>query len=448
MTIPFALLQAAPDLTTRLTALENATKSAQSAGDNAWMLTSAALVLMMTGPGLALFYGGLVRRKNVLSTMMHSFIMMGLITVIWALAGYSLVFSEGNAFIGGFKYLFMNGVGADPNADYAGTIPQLTYMVYQLMFAIITPALISGAYAERIKFSAMALFTTLWAFVVYFPMAHMVWGKGGFLNAYLGGQVPTFDFAGGTVVHITSGVSALVCALYLGKRAGYPQEPMKPHSMVLSVIGACLLWVGWFGFNAGSAVGASGLASSAFVATHFAAASAALGWMAAEWLKTGKPSMLGGISGAVAGLVAITPASGFVKPMPALLIGLLAGLFCYLMVTAVKHAFGYDDTLDAFGVHGAGGTLGALLTGVFATNAINNAPINGKVIPLGLVDGNPGQILNQAIGVAIAIGLAAVGTFVILKVCDVLIGMRVDHSDEEQGLDVTQHGEEGYYLEA
>ncbi|HEX3880338.1 MAG TPA: ammonium transporter, partial [Bryobacteraceae bacterium] len=323
MIIPIALLQATPDLNARLTALEAAAKNAQSAGDNAWMLVSAALVLMMTGPGLALFYGGLVRRKNVLSTMMHSFIMMGLITVIWAFAGYSLVFSEGNPFIGGLKYLFLNGVGTDPNADYAGTIPQLTYMVYQLMFAIITPALISGAYAERIKFSAMALFTVLWSFIVYFPMAHMVWGKGGFLNAYLGGRVPTFDFAGGTVVHITSGVSALVCAIYLGKRAGYPQEAMKPHSMVLSVIGACLLWVGWFGFNAGSAVGASGLASSAFVATHFAAASAALGWMAAEWLKTGKPSMLGGISGAVAGLVAITPASGFVKPMPALLIGLL-----------------------------------------------------------------------------------------------------------------------------
>jgi Amt family ammonium transporter len=448
MIIPIALLQATPDLNARLTALEAAAKNAQSAGDNAWMLVSAALVLMMTGPGLALFYGGLVRRKNVLSTMMHSFIMMGLITVIWAFAGYSLVFSEGNPFIGGLKYLFLNGVGTDPNADYAGTIPQLTYMVYQLMFAIITPALISGAYAERIKFSAMALFTVLWSFIVYFPMAHMVWGKGGFLNAYLGGRVPTFDFAGGTVVHITSGVSALVCAIYLGKRAGYPQEAMKPHSMVLSVIGACLLWVGWFGFNAGSAVGASGLASSAFVATHFAAASAALGWMAAEWLKTGKPSMLGGISGAVAGLVAITPASGFVKPMPALLIGLLAGIFCFLMVTSVKHVFGYDDTLDAFGVHGAGGTLGALLTGVFATNAINNAPINGKVISLGLVDGNPGQILNQAVGVLVAISLAAVGTFVILKVCDVLIGVRVEPDAEEQGLDVSQHGEEGYYLEA
>jgi ammonium transporter, Amt family len=448
MTHIIALLQAAPDLNARIAALETAVKNAQSAGDNAWMLASAALVLLMTGPGLALFYGGLVRRKNILSTMMHSFLMMGLITVIWALVGYSLAFSEGTPFIGGLKYAFLNGVGTDPNADYAATIPHLTYMVYQLMFAIITPALISGGYAERMKFSAMALFTTLWALIVYFPMAHMVWGKGGLLNAYLGGSIKTFDFAGGTVVHITSGVSALVCALYLGKRVGYPQEAMKPHSMVLSVIGACLLWVGWFGFNAGSAVSASGLASGAFVATHFAAASAALGWMAAEWLKSGKPSMLGGISGAVAGLVAITPASGFVKPMPALVIGLLAGVVCFLMVTSVKHVFGYDDTLDAFGVHAAGGTLGALLTGVFATNLINNAPIDGKVIPLGLVDGNPGQILNQGIGVLIAIALATVGTFVILKVCDVLIGVRVDHDAEEQGLDLSQHGEEGYSLEA
>ena len=447
--IPFALLQAAlPDLNTRLTAIETATKSAQSAGDNAWMLTSAALVLMMTGPGLALFYGGLVRRKNVLSTMMHSFIMMAIVTVIWAIYGYSLAFSEGSPFIGGFKYLFLNGVGRDPNADYGATVPHTTYMIYQLMFAVITPGLISGAYAERIKFSAMALFTVLWSTVVYFPMAHMVWGKGGLLNAYLGGTIPTLDFAGGTVVHITSGVSALVCALYLGKRKGYPQDPIKPHSLVLSVIGACLLWVGWFGFNGGSAVAANGLATSAFVNTHFAAATATLGWMLAEWMKSGKPSMLGGISGAVAGLVAITPASGFVQPMAALLIGFLAGIFCFFMVTAVKHIFGYDDTLDAFGVHGAGGTLGAILTGVFATSAINDTQINGKVIPLGLVDGNPGQILNQAMGVGIAIGLAVVGTLVILKVVDVLIGVRVDGDAEEEGLDLTQHGEEGYFFEA
>jgi Amt family ammonium transporter len=449
MLTPYAmLLQAAPDITARLNALEAAAKSAQSAGDNAWMLVSAALVLMMTGPGLALFYGGLVRRKNVLSTMMHSFIMMGLITVIWAFAGYSLVFAEGNPFIGGLKYLFLNGVGKDPNTDYAATIPQATFMIYQLMFAVITPALISGAYAERIKFKAMLLFTTLWVFVVYFPMAHMVWGKGGLLNAYSGGSIPTFDFAGGTVVHITSGVSALVCALYLGKRAGYPHQAMKPHSLVLSVIGGCLLWVGWFGFNAGSALGASGLATSAFVATHFAAAAAALSWMMGEWLHSGKPSMLGGISGAVAGLVAITPASGFVKPMPALLIGFLAGLFCFWMVAVVKKRFGYDDTLDAFGVHGAGGTLGAIMTGVFATNLINDTQINGKLLPLGLVDGNPGQILNQGVGVLIAITLAVVGTFIILKVCDAVVGVRVEREDEEQGLDLSQHGEEGYILES
>ncbi len=433
----------------KLTALEAATKSAQSAGDNAWMLTSAALVLMMTGPGLALFYGGLVRSKNVLSTMMHSFSLMAIVTVLWALYGYSLAFAEGNPFIGGFQYAFLRGVGAAPNADYGPTVPHETYMIYQLMFAIITPALISGAFAERIKFSAMAVFTCAWTTIVYLPMAHMVWGKGGFLNTYLGGRVPTLDFAGGTVVHITSGVSALVCALYLGKRVGYPREPMKPHNLVLSVIGACLLWVGWFGFNAGSAVNASGLATSAFVATHFGAAAAALGWMFAEWFKHGKASILGGISGAVAGLVAITPASGFVQPFPALLIGLLAGIFCFFMVTAVKSKFGYDDTLDAFGVHGAGGTLGALLTGVFATNLINNGLTDkaGKPLPLGLIDGNPGQILNQAIGVAIAFGLAIVGTLLILKIVDVTIGVRASQEDEIQGLDLSMHGEEGYNLD-
>jgi Amt family ammonium transporter len=280
-------------------------------------------------------------------------------------------------------------------------------------------------------------------------MAHMVWGKGGLLNAFLGGSIPCFDFAGGTVVHITSGVSALVCALYLGKRVGYPTG-MKPHSLVLSFIGACLLWVGWFGFNAGSALSASGLASSAFVATHFAAATAALGWMLAEWVKQGKPSALGGISGAVAGLVAITPASGFVRPMPALLIGFAAGLVCFFMVTKVKQKFGYDDSLDAFGVHGAGGTLGAILTGVFATNAVNNAlkDTAGKPLPLGWVDGNAGQILNQVIGTAIAWVLAIVGTLVILKICDIIVGLRVSAEQETQGLDLSMHGEEGYILES
>src|SRR5437763_817124 len=292
---------AAPPLESRLAAAEAAVKSAQTAGDNAWMLVSSALVLMMTGPGLALFYGGLVQRKNVLGTMMHSFILMAVVTVLWAVFGYSLSFGGSSSFIGDFHFAFLNGVGSAPNPDYATTIPQQTFMVYQLMFAIITPALISGAFAERMKFSGMLLFTVLWTTVIYFPMAHMVWGKGGLLNASMGGRIPCFDFAGGTVVHITSGVSALICALYLGPRKGYGVEPMRPHNLVLSTIGACLLWVGWFGFNAGSALSASGLASSAFVATHFGAAAAALAWLLVEWIGTGKPSVLGGISGAVAG---------------------------------------------------------------------------------------------------------------------------------------------------
>jgi ammonium transporter, Amt family len=433
----------------KIAALEAAVKSAQMAGDNAWMLTCAALVLMMTGPGLALFYGGLVRKKNVLGTMMQSFILMALITVLWAVCGYSLAFGEGNSFIGDLRYLFLDGVGAAPNADYAGTIPQQTFMIYQLMFAIITPALIAGAFAERMRFSAMMLFMTIWAFLVYFPMAHMVWGKGGLLNAYLGGKIPCFDFAGGTVVHITSGVSALVCALYMGKRHGYPGE-MKPHSLVLSFIGACLLWVGWFGFNAGSALGASPLATSAFVATHFGAAAGALGWVVAEWIQNGKPSVLGGISGAVAGLVAITPASGFVKPFPGLLIGFAAGLVCYTMVTKVKQKFGYDDSLDAFGVHGVGGTIGAILTGVFATNAVNDALKNsaGQPAALGLVDGNGMQVVNQLVGCGIAALLGIVGTLIALKVCDLLVGVRVDKKEEVTGLDVSMHGEEGYNFES
>jgi Amt family ammonium transporter len=446
-----ALAQALPPTTdTRISNLEAAVKSAQSAGDNAWMLVSAALVLMMTGPGLALFYGGLVRRKNVLGTMMHSFGLMAVVSVVWAIAGYSLAFGEGSAFIGDLRYLFLNGVGGAPNPDYAATIPQQTFMIYQLMFAIITPALISGAFAERMKFSAMLLFTVLWLLIVYFPLAHMVWGKGDLLNAFSNGKFPCLDFAGGTVVHISSGVSALVCALYLGKRRGYMTEPMKPHSLVISVIGACLLWVGWFGFNAGSALAASALATSAFVATHFATAAAALGWMFAEWIKNGKPSMLGAISGAVAGLVAVTPASGFVKPFPAMLIGLVAGVVCFFMVTAVKSKFGYDDTLDAFGVHGAGGTIGALLTGVFATNAVNDGLKDsaGKLLPLGMVDGNGGQVLYQAIGVLISWVLAIVGTLIILKICDALLGVRVSPEDELEGLDVSMHGEEGYNLES
>ena len=405
---------------------------------------------MMTGPGLALFYSGLVRKKNVLGTMMQSFALMAVITVLWGLFSYSLSFGSGNSFIGGFQNLFLRGVGAAPDADYAPTIPAQTFMVYQLMFAIITPALIAGAFAERMKFSAMLVFTVLWSIVVYDPMAHMVWGKGGLLNASLGGRFSTLDFAGGTVVHVTSGVSALVCALYMGKRVGYPKESMPPHSVVLSFIGACLLWVGWFGFNAGSALGAGSLATSAFVATHFAAAAAAVGWAGVEWIRNGKPSVLGGISGAVAGLVAITPASGFVKPMPALAIGLIAGVFCYWMVAKVKARFGYDDSLDAFGVHGAGGTLGALLTGVFAVSAVN--PIlkdaQGNTLASGLFEGNAHQLLNQTVGVAIAWALAIVGTLAILKAIDVTIGLRVSEEEEVQGLDLSQHGEEGYYWEA
>jgi ammonium transporter, Amt family len=432
----------------KIARLEAQVAEAKSAGDNSWILVSSALVLMMTGPGLALFYGGLVRKKNVLSVMMQSFILMAIISVLWALLGYSLAFSHGNSFIGGLSNAFLRGVGGSPDADYSGTLPLQTFMVYQLMFAIITPALITGAFAERMKFSAMVVFMILWFFVVYAPMAHMVWGKGGLLNAALGGRIPTLDFAGGTVVHITSGVSALVCALFLGKRLGYPKDPMPPHSVVLSVIGASLLWVGWFGFNAGSALSAGSLASSAFVATHLSAAMATLGWAGVEWIRNGKPSVLGAISGSVAGLVAITPAAGFVTPMSALVIGLLAGVVCCFMVAKVKGIFGYDDTLDAFGVHGAGGTLGALLTGIFASGAVNSIfkDSNGSALPVGLLEGNGRQLLNQSIGVLIAWGIAAIGTYIILKIVDAIIGLRVPPDDEIMGLDLSQHGEEGYNI--
>jgi len=448
--LPSSLLsaQTSPPAQTAVTqadvkSLQDAIHSAQMNADNAWMLVSAALVLVMTGPGLALFYGGLVRRKNILGTMMQSFAMMGLVTILWAIVGYSLAFAHGTSFIGGFEHVFLRGVSLAPNTDYAATIPEQTYMVYQLMFAIITPALITGAFAERMKFSAMAVFLSLWSLIVYSPMAHMVWGVGGLLNAN-GGRIPSLDFAGGTVVHVTSGISALVTAIYLGKRIGYPQTNMPPHSMVLSFIGACLLWVGWFGFNAGSALGSGPLATSAFVNTHFAAATAALGWTIAEWIHNGKPTALGAISGAVAGLVAITPASGFVQPFPALLIGLAAGFFCSFMVFKVKSWFGYDDSLDAFGVHGAGGTLGALLTGFFATRLIN--PAFGPGAATGAVDGHWGQILNQVAGVAIAWALSAAGTLVLLFLVDKTIGLRVSAEDESTGLDLSQHGEEGYDL--
>jgi Amt family ammonium transporter len=439
------------DTQARIAALEQAVQnaqaanaSAQSAGDNAWMLVSSALVLLMTGPGLALFYGGLVRKKNILGTMMQSFAMMALVSVIWAIFGYSLAFGHGNMFVGGFEHLFLRGVTLTPNPDYAGTIPEQTYMIYQLMFAIITPALICGAFAERMKFSSMAVFLSLWLVVVYCPMAHMVWGVGGLFNS-AGNHIPSFDFAGGTVVHITSGVSALICALYMGKRVGYPQTAMPPHSLVLSFIGACLLWVGWFGFNAGSAVAANSLATSAFVNTHFATATAVIGWTIYEWLHNGKPTALGAISGAVAGLVAITPASGFVQPMASMVIGLIAGLFCAFMVFKVKSLFGYDDSLDAFGVHGAGGTLGALLTGVFATCVIN--PVYGKGVPTGGVDGNWRQMIHQFAAVGVSWGMAIVGSLVLLFLVDKTMGLRVSREDEIAGLDLSQHGEEGYVLD-
>lgn len=428
---------------------KTATAAAQAAGDNGWMLVSAALVLMMSGPGLTLFYGGLVRKKNILGTMMQTFAMMGIITVLWALVGYSLAFGENTgvtgSFIGNFNNALLHGVGLVPDGTYVTTIPLQTFMVFQLMFAIITPALITGAFAERMKFSSMAVFLTLWSLFIYSPMAHMVWGKHGLLNAALGGRFPCLDFAGGTVVHITSGISALVTCLYLGKRIGYPKEPMPPHSVVLSFVGACLLWVGWFGFNAGSALGASSLATSAFVATHFAAATAAIGWSIAEWIKNGKPTALGAISGAVAGLVGITPAAGFVSPMSALVIGLLTGVFCFFMVFVVKQKFGYDDSLDAFGVHGAGGTFGAILTGIFANSAIN--PILGAGKATGLLEGNAHQVVNQFIGVALAWTISIVGTLILLVIVDKIMGLRVSPEEEAEGLDLSQHGEEGYHAE-
>ena len=444
LSLLFPVSVLAEDLTDRIARLESAAGSAQSTADNAWVLTCSALVLLMTVPGLALFYGGLVRQKNVISTMLKSLICVGIATLMWALFGYSLVFAEGNAFIGGFDFAFLRDVGSTPNVDYAPTIPHQTFMVFQLMFAVITPALITGAFAERIRFPAKIAFTALWLIVIYYPLAHMVWGKGGFLNAVLGGSVPALDFAGGTVVHISSGVSALVCAIYLGRRVDYKNTPTPPHSTVLSLIGAALLWFGWFGFNAGSALSANALATNAFVATHFAAASAMLAWTLIDWFKKGKPTAIGAISGAVAGLVGVTPAAGFVTPMSAIVIGFIAGASCYVMVVEVKKVFGYDDTLDVFGIHGVGGAIGAIATGLFATGVIN--PIF-KDQPVGLVDGNPWQVLNQAAGIVIAAALASIGTLVILKIVDTFIGLRVSPSDEIVGLDATQHGEIAYVFD-
>jgi Amt family ammonium transporter len=398
-------------------------------GDTAWMLTSVALVLMMTIPGLALFYGGMVRKKNVLATVMQSFAITCLITILWMVIGYSLAFTSGNTVIGGMSRVFLAGMAIDSISDLAKTIPESVFMCFQMTFAIITPALIAGAFAERMKFSAMMWFMGLWSLLVYAPIAHWVWG-GGFL-----GDWGVLDFAGGTVVHINAGVAGLVCALVMGKRKGFGVDNMAPHNLVLSVIGASLLWVGWFGFNAGSAVSAGNSAGMAMAVTQIATAAAALGWMFAEWLLRGKPSVLGIVSGAVAGLVAITPASGFVNPTGGLVIGIAAGVVCFWSATSLKKALGYDDSLDAFGVHGVGGFLGAILTGVFAVEAIGG---DGKK---GLIDGNAGQVLTQLWGCLVTMAWCAVVTFIILKVIDAMIGLRVTSEEEVEGLDINLHGE-------
>jgi Amt family ammonium transporter len=445
-----AVAQAAPlTIDQRVEKLEATVKAIApvNPGDNAWLLASSALVLMMTAPGLILFYGGLVRQKNVLSTMMHSLILMALVSVVWVIYGYSVAFGEGGPFFGSLsQHFLLKGVGGEPNGDYAATIPHQSFMLFQMMFAIITPALISGAVAERMKFSAYLLFMLLWVTCIYFPLAHMVWGKGGYFNWALGGKLPVLDFAGGTVVHISSGVSALVCALVLGKRLGFPHEPMPPHNVVLSLIGAGLLWVGWFGFNAGSAVAAGALASSAFAATHFSAAAAALGWAGTEWLLKGKPSVLGAASGMVAGLATITPASGFVTIPTALCIGLTGGILCYLAVTKLKARFGYDDSLDVFGVHGVGSSIGMLFLGLFASAEVNPAiattyKVGANVVSLA---GGGSQFLNQLKAVLFTVALAALGTFILLMIVKALVGLRVTPEDEDSGLDLTQHGESAY----
>ena len=401
-------------------------------GDNAWMLTSSALVLMMTIPGLFLFYGGLVRSKNILGTIMHSFILVGVVTVQWVLWGYSVAFGpDVGGFFGSLAWVGLNGVGVEPNADYAATIPHMTFMVYQMMFAIITPALITGAFAERAKFSTFLVFMILWTTIVYDPLAHWVWGVKGWLR-----ELGALDFAGGTVVHISSGASALVAAIMFGRRIGYGQEAMPPHNLPYSIIGAGLLWVGWFGFNAGSALAADGLATSAFVATHVATAAAALAWMAMDWLR-GKPTMLGAASGAVAGLVAITPGAGFVSPMSALIIGAVGGIFCSL-ACSLKPKLGYDDSLDVVGVHGVGGTWGALATGLFASKAINPAGNNG------LFYGNPAQLWIQFESVIVTIVFAMVVTAIILSILKATMGLRVADEEERMGLDLTQHNERAY----
>jgi ammonium transporter, Amt family len=404
-------------------------------GDTAWMLTSALLVLMMTAPGLALFYGGMVRQKNALATLMQSFIIMAVISIQWVLWGYTLAFGpDRGGIIGGLDWIGLNGVGTEPFETYSKTIPHQAFMLFQMMFAIITPALITGAFAERKKFSAFLLFTVLWATFVYDPLAHWVWADGGWLR-----KLGALDFAGGTVVHISSGVSALVCAIVMGKRKGYGHQPMQPHNLPMTVMGAGLLWVGWFGFNAGSALEANGLAASAFLATNTGAAAAALGWMFTEWMMRGKPTVLGAASGAVAGLVAITPAAGFVGPVASIVIGAVAGAICYTACN-LKSKLGYDDSLDVVGVHGVGGTWGAIATGLFASKAINSAGADG------LFYGNPGQLWTQIVAIATTMVLAVVATFIILKVVDALVGLRVTEEEEVSGLDLSQHSETAYSM--
>ena len=404
-------------------------------GDTAWMLTSSLLVLMMTAPGLALFYGGMVRRHNVLGTIMHSFIIMALISLQWVLWGYSLAFGPDlGHLIGNLSWIGLKGVGLEPYPDYAATIPHQAFMIYQLMFAIITPALITGAFAERMKFGAFLVFTLLWATFIYDPLAHWVWGVGGWLR-----NLGALDFAGGTVVHISSGVSALAAALLVGKRRGFGTEPMPPHNLPFTVTGAAMLWVGWFGFNAGSALSSGALATSAFVATHIATAAATLSWMFTEWLSRGKPTVLGAASGAVAGLVAITPASGYVGPLSSVVIGAVAGVLCYNACN-LKTKMGYDDSLDVVGVHGVGGTWGAIATGLFASKAVNDAGGNG------LLFGNPGQLGVQIVAVLATWIFAFIGSLILLKLVDVLIGLRVEEEHEIIGLDLSQHNESAYAL--
>jgi Amt family ammonium transporter len=402
-------------------------------GDTAWMLTSSALVLMMTIPGLFLFYGGLVRRKNVLGTIMHSFIIVAVVSIQWVLWGYTLSFGpDVGGIIGNLDWLGLRSVGPEPNADYAATIPHAAFMIYQMMFAVITPALITGAFAERTKFSAFLVFILLWATFVYDPLAHWVWGVKGWLR-----ELGALDFAGGTVVHLSSGASALVAAYMFGRRLGYPQEAMPPHNLPFSIIGAAMLWVGWFGFNAGSALAADGLAASAFVATHVATAAAALSWLAMDWIFREKPTVLGAASGAVAGLVAITPGSGFVGPISALWIGIGGGVLCSI-ACSLKPRFGYDDSLDVVGVHGVGGTWGALATGLFASKAVNPAGNDG------LFFGNPGQLWIQIISIVATIVLAVVGTYIILSVIKAVTGLRIPQDEERMGLDLSQHNERAY----